>query len=73
MQPKEKFKQKYGGGGLSRVRFLRPHSPPGTSVHGILQTIILKWVSISSFGNLPGPGIEPMSPAPPALQADSFI
>ena len=46
---------------------------PDTSVHGILQARIVKWVAISSFGDLPGPGIEPVSPAPPALQADSFI
>ena len=39
-------------------------SPPGASVHGILQAIILEWVAVSSTpGHLPDPGNEPMSPA----------
>ena len=33
-------------------------SPPGTSVHGILQAKILEWIAMSSSGNLPDPGIE---------------
>ena len=45
-------------------------SPPGSSVHGILQARILEWVAISSPGDLPDPGIEPGSPA---LQADSLL
>ena len=45
------------------------HSPPGSSVHGILQARVLEWVPISSSGNLPDPGIEPVSSA---WQADSF-
>ena len=44
-------------------------SPPGFSVHGILQTRILEWVAIPFSGDLPNPGIEPRSPA---LQADSL-
>ena len=34
----------------SRLTLLRPHefSPPGSSVHGILQARILAWVAISS-------------------------
>ena len=44
-------------------------SPPGSSVHGILQARILEWVVIPSPGDLPDPGIEPRSPA---LQADSL-
>ena len=44
-------------------------SPPGSSVHGILQARILEWVAIPSPGDLPDPGIEPWSPA---LQADSL-
>ena len=36
---------------------------PGTSVHRIFQARILEWVAISSSGNLPNTGIEPMSPA----------
>ena len=44
-------------------------SSPAPSVHGILQAIILEWVSISSPGDLPNPGIEPSSPT---LQADAL-
>ena len=44
-------------------------SPPGSSVHGILQARILEWVAIPFSGYLPDPGIEPGSPA---LQADSL-
>ena len=44
-------------------------SPPGSSIHGILQARILEWVAISSPGDLPDPGIEPRSPA---LQADTL-
>ena len=36
------------------------HSPPGSSVHEILQARVLEWVAM---GNLPHPGIEPRSPA----------
>ena len=46
------------------------YSPPGFSIHGILQARILKWVSISSPGNVPDPIIELESPA---LQAYSFF
>ena len=42
-------------------------SPPGSSVHGILQARILERVAISFSGDLPDPEIEPRSPA---LQAD---
>ena len=42
---------------------------PGSSVHGISQTKILKWVPFPSPEDLPDPGIEPRSPA---LQADSL-
>ena len=41
-------------------------SPPGSSIHGILQVRILEWVAISFSGDLPNPGIEPV------LQADSL-
>ena len=44
-------------------------SPPGFSVHGILQARILEWVSISIFRDLPNPGIKPRSPT---LQVDSL-
>ena len=42
---------------------LMDYSPPGSSVHGILRTRILEGVAISSFRDLPNPGIEPTSPA----------
>ena len=46
------------------------YSPPGSSVHGVLQARILEWVAIpSSPGDLPDPGIKPRSPA---RQADSL-
>ena len=38
-------------------------SPPGSSVHGIVQARILEWVASSFSGDLPGLGIEPKSPA----------
>jgi len=38
-------------------------SPPGSSVHGILQARILEWLPFSSPGDLPGSGIKPKSPA----------
>ena len=45
-------------------------SPPGSSVHGILQAKVLEWIAIlKSPGDLPDPGIEPESPS---LQADSL-
>ena len=44
-------------------------SPPGSSVHGILQARILEWVPFPFPGDLPDPEIEPRSPA---LQADSY-
>ena len=51
-------------------------SPPGSSVHGILQARILEWVTISlhqftsSPGDLPDRGTEPRSLA---LQADYLL
>ena len=45
-------------------------SPPGSSVHGILQARILAWVAMHPPpGDLPDPGIEPQSPA---LQAGAL-
>ena len=35
-------------------------SPPGFSVHGILQARILEWVAMPTTGDLPNPGIKPM-------------
>ena len=45
-------------------------SPPGSSVHGILQARILDCVAMPSSRDLPNPGIEPRSPA---FQADSLL
>ena len=36
-------------------------SPPVCSVHGILQTRILEWWPCPLPGDLPDPGIEPVS------------
>ena len=33
-------------------------SPPGSSVHGILQAKIIEWLPFPSPGNLPDPGIK---------------
>ena len=44
-------------------------SPPGSSIHEILQARILEWVAISFSRGLPDPGIEPR---PPTLQADAL-
>ena len=44
------------------------YSPPGSSVHGILQARILEWVPFPP-GDLPDPGIKPRYPA---LQADAL-
>ena len=46
---------------------------PGSSVHGILQERILEWLPFPTPGELPDPGIEPASPMPPALHADSLL
>ena len=45
-------------------------SPPGSSVHGILQARVLGWVAIPFSMNFPDPGIEAASTA---LQADSLL
>ena len=47
-------------------------SPPGFSVHGILQ--VRYWIELPHPPpeDLPNPGIQRLSPASPALQADSF-
>jgi len=44
-------------------------SLPGSFVHGIFQARILEWVAFPSPGDLPDPGIEPVSPT---LQAASL-
>ena len=54
---------------LSPVRLCNPMdcSPPGLSVHGILQARILEWGAILFSRESSPPGIKPLSPA---LQAD---
>ena len=47
-------------------------NPPGSSIHGILQARILGWVSMSSSGDLPHPGIEPVPLTSPALAGGFF-
>ena len=45
---------------------------PGSSLRGILQSRILKWVAISSSRGLPYPGSEPVSLRSPALAGGLF-
>ena len=40
---------------------------PGSSVHEILQARMLEWVAMAFPGDLPNPGIEPVSLTFPAL------
>jgi len=47
-------------------------SPPGSSVHGILQARILEWVAMPPPGDLPDPGSEPEFPLSPALTGGFF-
>ena len=49
------------------------YSPPGSSVHGILQARILSGLPCPPPGDLPNPGIKPTSSVSPALQADSLL
>ena len=46
------------------------HSPPGRSVHGMLQAGILEWLAMA--GDLSKPGTEPLSLVSFAL-ADGFF
>ena len=48
-------------------------SPPGSSVHGMLQARILDWVAVSSSRDLLDPGVKPASCVVPALQVDSLL
>ena len=45
---------------------------PGSSAHGTFQARILEWGAISYSRDLPGPGIQPMSPASLALAGGFF-
>ena len=42
-------------------------SPPGSSANGILQARIQEWLPFPSPGDLPDPGIKPVSLMSPAL------
>ena len=42
-------------------------SPPGSSVHGILQAWLLEWLPFPCPRELPDSGIEPRSPALQAI------
>ena len=62
---------------LSNCKLVSPYdpmncSPSGSSVHGIIQARILSWVAISPPEDLSDPGIEPKSPASPALTGGFF-
>ena len=48
------------------------YSPPGSSVHRILQARILEWVAMPSSEDLSNPGIEPTSLLSPALTGRFF-
>ena len=47
-------------------------SQPFSSVHGIFQVRVLERLPFPTPGDLPGPGIKPVSLASPAL-ADEFF
>ena len=47
-------------------------SPPGSSVCGVLRQEYQSGLPFPSAGDLPDPGIKPMSPVSPALEEDSL-
>ena len=47
-------------------------SPPGSSVHEIFRQEHWSGLSFPPPGDLPNPGIKPVSPMSPALQAESL-
>ena len=59
---------------FSHVRLCDPIdcSPPGSSVHGILQPKFKNGFPCPPAGDLPYPGIEPASLMSPALEGGSF-
>ena len=61
---KEKLNKKESEVAQSCLTLCNPMdcSPPGSSVHGILQTRILVWVAIPFSRGLSDPGIEPGFP-----------
>ena len=48
-------------------------SPLGSSVHGISQARLLKWVPFPPPGHLPDPGIQPASPTSPNSAKGRFF
>ena len=48
-------------------------SPPGSSVHGILQARTLEWIAISSSRGSSQPRYRTPSPVSPALLVDSLL
>ena len=68
------IKEKYCPCVLRHVWFCdsKDCSPPGSSVHRIFHARMLSGLPFPSPRDLPDPGMESMSPAPPALQADSL-
>ena len=48
------------------------YSPPGFSVHGILQARILEWLPRPPPGEFPNPGIKPLALMFPALAGGFF-
>ena len=48
------------------------YSPPGSSVHGILQARLLEWAAVPSSRDLPDPGIKPESLTSPASGGGSL-
>ena len=47
-------------------------SPPGSSVHWVLQVKILEWVATCTPEDLPDPGIKPTFLASPSLAGEFF-
>ena len=48
-------------------------SPPGSSVHGAFQARMLEGLPFPTPGDLPDPGVEPMSLASPALAGEHSL
>ena len=48
-------------------------SLPGSSDNGISQARILEWLPFPSAGDLPDPGIKPVTPVSPELAGRFFL
>ena len=59
---------------FSRVQLCESmdYSLPGFSVHRIFQARMLEWIAMHSPGDLPDPGIKPMSLKSPSLVGGFF-